>query len=112
MISHRGVLSQMQGHEKTKVPHPRAHEAFERGFHAYDTTGSVLLGKRRHKHFFADALREKTTFEKTVIFPRTGAMQPDPSSLFCIRVACVRSLRCHSESYVNEKRLKEVILSG
>jgi hypothetical protein len=59
----------MQGHEKTKAPHPKAHEAFESGFHAYDTTGSVLLGKRRHKQFFADALGEKTTFEKRVIFP-------------------------------------------
>jgi hypothetical protein len=101
----------MQGHKRTKVPHPKAHEAFKSGFHTYDTTGRVLLGKRRHKHFFVDALGEKTTFEKRVIFPRTVAMPPDPSSLFCIRVGCVRS-RCHSESYVNEERLKEVILSG
>jgi len=75
-VSHRGVLSKMQGHEKTSVPHPRAHGAFESGLRPYDTTGRVLLGKRRHKHFFADALWEKTTFEKRVIFPRTVAMQP------------------------------------
>ena len=81
-ISHRSILSQIEGHEKTRVPHPRAHEAFDRGFHAYDTTWRVLLGKRRHKPVFGDALLANISLDKNVIFPRSVAMQHDPPPLF------------------------------